>query len=403
MKAIKIRHDLKSFILTGIVLMQLSSAGQAFAGQQGSYVYLMTGFGLINATWIVALLATNFRGFVRALLTLFIFVVPLELIIALKQPAMLESQNVIFRFICYNLFLVGCTMVKLQPRDSSASSMVYSRLIPAIVVGSTLLYLSGFGLGVQALGRITMSEDVTAVGVGYTFASVAAITIALFFYEEKKLNKAIQLVSCVAALVPVLFTASRGPIIAFLLTSLFIAINQQRAGGSYRIMRTVLGLLAVAIFGGVGLNLLSKYVPTIELQLEYIQARFLGLFEGGDASSQIRMDDVDTYFSKLDEFWLTGMPGYDGLYPHNLLLDFFIRYGIYGLTLSIFLYFFTLAAMVKYRALPINRYNLAISSLFFFTFLNAQVSLTAEFMRGYWLALPYLFVTYFGHKAVRVK
>lgn len=393
MSFIKNSHLPKLLIIFGFIVMQLSSSGKAFADNFGNMLFLAGGLLLVNFAWLLIILSTKIDRTLLHILALVFFIAPLEFIIQLKQPAMLSTVPLTLRVICYNLILVGAaaSQLKYTKNMSRYTAYSYHYLIPAFVIFSVVLYLANFNPSSAIVGRLVTSENSNPVGVGYSFASVAAICLGISIYYPSKSAKIMHFVAAMAAMAPVIFTASRGPILAIVSLFIFLILTKKNESvkNNFYTKRIFSSVFSFAFILSLAYMIRSHF-PVFDEQIEYLIRRISSLSSHEDDASSIeRIESINIYFHNFDSFWLSGIPGYSGSYPHNLLLDFFIRYGLYGLAIAVFLYFGFIRIIFNHKKLVSGHFEAALFSLFFFTFLNAQVSLTAEHLRGFWIALPY--------------
>jgi hypothetical protein len=124
---------------------------------------------------------------------------------------------------------------------------------------------------------------------------------------------------------------------------------------------------------------------TVEPQLEFIASRFTRAFDTGyDAALEARAQLRSDYFDHLDEWWLFGYYRYDGTYPHNIVLEAWIRFGLFGFILFGGIVVAILKLFSTARLFPGSAILSVIALQGLFTFINAQTSLCLEFERTLW-------------------
>jgi hypothetical protein len=144
-------------------------------------------------------------------------------------------------------------------------------------------------------------------------------------------------------------------------------------------------LLTIVCGAVVLIAIVFPFREALEPQLEFVETRFIrGLEIGYDASMELRAQVRSDYWDHLDEWWLFGYYRHDGVYPHNIFLEAWIRFGVFG-----FLIFGgVVAAIVRLVSMSRVSPNSAILSVVtlqgLFTFINAQTSLSLEFQRTLW-------------------
>ncbi|MFF2753501.1 O-antigen ligase family protein [Psychrobacillus sp. NPDC058041] len=273
----------------------------------------------------------------------------------------------------------------------SILSIVLSLFAFPMIINRTGLFV-GFNNGnYQGLARTT--------GIGF-------IALAYFYLTAKKKVKLFVLPFLIIVSVTLISTGSRIPLIAIGAIGIYALINSFVIKKSDVLIKknSIAGLTLAAVFIIVIPFLFSKgYFQTIVY-------RFKVLFEdnGGGASTLGRVDRIQSAIEMFKENIIFGggigkfgqfYIGTEGVYAHNIFLEFISELGLIGvLWLMVFLTFVLYHSVIQYKRA--NRYldslQIALISGFLFFFINALVSgdinaNRALFAFGGFLAMsPYL-------------
>nr|WP_010133606.1 O-antigen ligase family protein [Microbulbifer agarilyticus] len=389
-----INFDVRSLVVLGLVLMQLSVLVEAAHGVHGKYLFL--GFGALSiglGIFFVVLKLGLTKEMARSLIIFVLLFFPLEIIIALRQPDQQSGVMIIFRFICYALIATGYMLGRVRFEKTKSSEFIYNIVIPISVLLAGLIYFKSLNsVAYFARGRITAGDDISSVGLSFSMCLLGAICLSQAITRAGLFSKALHLLAAMSVLPAVIISASRGGLLAYFVTAVLILgvhgyCNRRNHGN----------LLVYFIVAFITLALLSLLIVQNDLireQFLNLMDRFFRLSGGDDQSTTARGMIVSHYFQYFWDFMFWGYPGYQGPYPHNLLLDLFIRFGLYGLAIAGFVYFRAFLVIVNLKKIVCDPVLALISAAVIFSFLNAQISMTSEFLRFFWFGLAYLVANY---------
>ena len=213
-------------------------------------------------------------------------------------------------------------------------------------------------------------------------------------FQQNNRYKYLSYISLVSVLLIILTTSARGATLSLFIVSLifyFKSIKSQKnkISNLFRLLFKIVFLIGIFVF-------LSRNVPLIYSKLEVMTERFLSLFQfflenEQDISVSERSIVYDEFFNNLGDYLFGKYKYLD--YPHNIFLEIFMRWGIFGLPL-IFLLIKNLFKSIK----NITNENLKgnnsllflFSALFLFSFLQSLTSLNLEMNRSLWISLGFL-------------
>ena len=126
---------------------------------------------------------------------------------------------------------------------------------------------------------------------------------------------------------------------------------------------------------------------TLEPQLEYVENRFTEYADtGSDVSMEQRAQLRSDYLDHLGEWWVLGYYGYDGTYPHNIVFEAWLRFGLFGLAMCAGVVVASRKLLSMARFHPGTCVLSVISLQGLFTLISAQTSLSLQFQRTLWAA-----------------
>ncbi|WP_308950709.1 O-antigen ligase family protein [Thalassobacterium maritimum] len=251
-------------------------------------------------------------------------------------------------------YLLGkCGVFFVAAYEFGKHGLDLSRINILIYIATVVACLSVIGLfmsgGISAGERYNFDQDsFSAVGLAINYSAVFLLMLFAAI-RGVGLGAFIAFIASMTSACIVVFTASRGAIIAAGVSALLLSIINYRR---------VSGCQAVIIF----LGSIFVYVGTpLKNQLQYVFKRFtysegqLGGFSSGR----------DTILANYYHSWMDtarsvmfGIADYDvGHYPHNIVIEILIRFGAFGAGLSFL--FLLLFALDFYR----NRCEIISSSL----------------------------------------
>lgn len=376
-----------------LILIQLSVVTEAISSSAVRLLHLILCFLPVLFFTFLSLVASKRNlYFQRQIVTTLIFFVTLEVLILIGQPALMDFRSIIQRFVVYVLIISGSVYGFVSSYKSFSS--IDNRFLVILCLICVYFFLGYQDIVTQVAmsqkGRITASDDISEVGIAFSFSIMATTFLALSFCTKKAVLQCCYLLVGLLMVIPVFYSASRGAVLA-LMVVLFVLIFQFfRSMETTRLKKILFFTLLLLGFLYFSYSVFSD--PILLRQFEYLYFRFTGLGDvASDVSSAGRFDIISYYFESIDFTIFFGFFGYSGWYPHNLALDLSIRFGLIGLLLSGFVYWSSLVILFFKRGFAVTNVEVALFSIFLFSFINSQYSLTSEFLRIYWFTLFYFY------------
>lgn len=182
--------------------------------------------------------------------------------------------------------------------------------------------------GVIAVRQQT--ETLNPISLGHVGATVFLIAAWQLTRRERfrSVTLVLLLVSAAIGLAGAVLGASRGPLVALILTFFLVMASSVRNIGSENWKRIV----GLAIVGGLSGWVISRQIDTLGAIV-----RLQSALAGGDKSLGVRLE---LYVEAFEQFVESPMLGAGieptGFYPHNLVLESFVVFGVLsGLLFSI--------------------------------------------------------------------
>ena len=307
----------------------------------------------------------------------------IELLVRVQHQTALYDNPLAFRLICYLYYIAGA-LIALSLRKVDAASITF--LVVSIVVACvlSLCYLVSLSAIQISAGRQTIDESLNPIGIAYSFGLVVVTAFSILLSATANLVKLLSLAAMIFGMACVFFTGSRGAILSLFITiGFYFTFRMRFASKLFTCTALTTGLKIIC--GVVVLILIGLFFrETLESQLEFVENRFTQAWKAGyDASMEGRAQIRGDYFDHLDEWWLFGYYRYDGAYPHNIFLEAWIRFGLFGFVICGGVVVAILKLLSMSRLSP--RAILSVITLQgLFTFINAQTSLSLEFQRTLW-------------------
>lgn len=313
-----------------------------------------------------------------------------EALIILNQPNSLDLIQLSFRGICY-IFIVGGIACGISLRRfQSIDIRLCTAILPLLTSFSSLRYILGDGgLALNLVGRNVISDQFSPVGICFNYGILATLMFVIVVADRRLFCRLTAAFAFIMAVIVMLSSGSRGGILSLLL-SIGCHGFGLLIGGTLRIKFFVIAIFvtificAPILFNSLGLG----------DQLSYVTARFQGISSDEvDTSILERQFIRNFYFENFDHWWLTGYQGYKGVYPHNIFLELWVRFGIFGLILSLGLINIIWRLVRLIFVFQTNELIILLALPTLFNIINAQTSLALEFNR--WLLLGVGFVLSF--------
>lgn len=310
----------------------------------------------------------------------------IELFVRVQHETALYENPLAFRLICY-LYYISGALIALSLRKAYAASMTV--LVVSIVAACLLSlgYLVSLSTMQLAAGRQTIDEALHPVGVAYAFGVIVVTALGILCSATANLTRLLCFVAMALGLACVFFTGSRGAILSLFTTiGLYLMVRMRFACKlvTYSALRGVLTICCGAV---LLICIVFVLREALEPQLEFVESRFTRAVETGyDASMEARAQVRADYLDQVNQWWLLGYYRYDGVYPHNIFLEAWIRFGLLGFVIVGGIVASMLRLVSMSRLAPDNAILSVVTLQGLFTFINAQTSLCLEFERTLWAA-----------------
>lgn len=386
-----------TLIVFGFGIMFSSTPFQGVAGTEGRRAILASGFGLL-VLGLITLIVHRPTLIRKSLLLpsisglLYIFGNGY-----LRDQDVFDSRTATFIFIAFVCFISGRVVGTLSNHLRIDIPSRYFFLLMLFLAGNFAWYLF---IDIQSLAlaaRIAGDDDLHPVGVAYVLACCGIMTAAVGLNLPHKTTATPLLIGALLLIVlNLLSTGSRGAMLAFSATLMFLAFvhNRSNAYGAARrpSLRPISGTLKVLLIASapIGAAALLSSEAIID-QAYFVLARFESLVQdaAGDASTSERLAIWRDYISRFGEFWLVGLPGYSEPYPHNLLFEMWLRFGLPGFLLASITIITVVKVIARARSHSYTPMDYLFVSLFLFGFTNGLFNLSLEANRAFWLGFGY--------------
>ncbi|MDB4586225.1 hypothetical protein OAE01_02035 [Akkermansiaceae bacterium] len=389
-------------LVVGIILLHLSQSMFFVAGDVARLGSLGLGLGSIcyAAYYRVKNELLKDSGFILKSGAYFMLLGALTLF---QEHAIWQnSVQIIFAVVCILLLWSGYLLGrnKRKGRGVVSSWGLASMTVLTAVCISVFLRYNQINYS-ATLTRSVGDSDLNPVGVAYVHICIAVIFFVLGASAKALWRKVLFFMVVLLALMIVITTGSRGPVLWGGVTFFYI-LNLMRV----RLRLTVKSLVVISVTIGAVVMVaifLYKSNPMISERMDVLSIRFSNLFldfSGEsttiDASSEVRRNKLSAYWSSVESWWLVGEHGHSG-YPHQQWLEIFVKFGVLGLPM--FLMSVILFLKVSFdgmrKKFPGDIELLLIASLFLYAYLQSMTSLSLYMNRMLWLGFGY-FMGYYS-------
>lgn len=233
--------------------------------------------------------------------------------------------------------------------------MLMKSIYPVAVISVPVLIFVAF----KTYGSWESDYDMT---LGYLMVFSALVLLTQFTIDSKIYN----LILSILLMVFILFIGSRGPFIcvfSFVLLEIFFS-NRYR--GKQRAI-LIFSILAIAILVLANYNNILLFLYKVSRDLHFNSRSLQFLMEGVAVSHDSGRNVLRNHYREQiakQPFFGYGIMGdwiSDGLYPHNIIIEFLLSYGyVFGIPLLLMIFFIFIKSLRKNN----NRYNNALLILF---------------------------------------
>ncbi|MDX2004288.1 MAG: O-antigen ligase family protein [Meiothermus sp.] len=273
----------------------------------------------------------------------------------------------------------------------------------SILMGSVLVAVGLFAFGDIAAERV--GADASPITMGRAIGLGAVLCITMFLTNLRTNSWVVwgYLALGLVLLFTILFTGSRGPLLAVGVALLAILLLAQSGAKSKLFSFLRLALLGAAIFAA------QSFTPVDSLQFRSVNRVFSYLETLGTNSSDLaRIRFVEVALNEIQRGNLIGvgtggftylMGSLDYQYPHNVLLEVLVEQGLLGLLALLVLFVPTLSRLlslaIRARGEP---YTVYVVGLFVYSLTNALASGDIGRNQLLWLAMALVWLVHAGLK-----
>jgi O-antigen ligase len=263
-----------------------------------------------------------------------------------------------------------------------------------ILVGSLVTAVSIFTFGDISLERSVGGAEAGPIALARTLGLGATLCLISLLSGIKTGSKNffLILVLLLTLVVSMFFTGSRGPLLSMLLAAGSYYLFLQ-SGAISRLKSTIR-----VIFFVTSVIALQLYFPVENIEINSV-GRLFGYLEsiGTNSSDVGRVSRIEVAIDGIQKSYFLGVGtgGYSTLYggleddyPHNIILEFAVEQGIFGLGLLFWIFLLTFRRMLFLVQLYKNQTAvLSILSLVFYSFFNSLVSGDIALNQIFWLSI----------------
>ncbi|CAG1769316.1 hypothetical protein BAC3_00197 [uncultured bacterium] len=312
-------------------------------------------------------------------------------------------------YVLYNL-LIMFGLISFLGEKERLVRIVYTAAFLGVIyslIGFFFLpsFLKGsLGIDQFSIPILTATDEGDPVGLAYSLGVFILALILLIEISHSKMQKFFFLISVIGLLFLLLNTSERGPTFSLFLTFVLYLYSVSKAPHYKKIL--ILFVLGVVFY------LFFSQLPPVaqDRYLEMLQGRGHQLdmnYQGGRMEiMRVTMQAIKTHFLKG-----LGTGGFSHLYyladvrsyPHNLILEMILEFGVLGLiTIGIFLFFNikVVFAVINTRK-PLTKDNLILiwaSLIFVYCFINSMISFDVPGNKLLWFASGLLWTVYITNK-----
>lgn len=380
----KAKYSTNSFIF-GLFFILYGTYAYSIGGDLLKYIILFLGLVLlIFSGKFFKNLKFNFLFFIFSL----IYFCILLLISYLLDQESFNTITIIFDIVCWFLFLLGYFFGK----NNKNLNYFYNRskiiIFFLIALGCYSLFkiqsnFSGVGFSTRYLDDDILNNN----GIAYVTAQLFILLFWLVYREKNLFYKIILTVSLFLVSLNLLITESRGAILYLILTILFCF-------GYYLLkfinFKIIFYFITIIFFT----SLIVKNVDFINYKIQLTYDRYvlaLNYLNNNtiDPSLKERNELQQEFFVNYDDM-LFGQQYYKP-YPHNQIIEIFMRWGVFGIPIFLISVFSIFKALrLVFQQIPKDSLNFLIISIFIFTYFQSMTSLSLDNNRFLWMGFGFL-------------
>lgn len=373
-----------SLLMMGVFLMYSSTFYIGGMGAHGRIAVLAMGFAMMVFASFFSSMRVLLKG---AYVFLAAFVLCLHMLL-LEHHTLEDFRSVSFYIILVYYCFSGVVLVEFLKRKQSIDlEALYSFTAITGFISSSIWFIfirnQTFYLQV---GRNSGDESLHPVGVSYVSSIVLLFLIHIVLYSKRNYCRILSLVGVLLLVNTLVLSASRGAIFSFVLALLLMMIQGRKRLRGFVPVFIVASFLVM--FAWI-LNVNEYYSENIS----YLLNRFT-LNDGESIREFTSERDIiwGYYIEQFDDFWLLGLPRYGNyIYPHNLFLEAWVRFGLVGIVAAIALTVSIVVSVVRSVFVEFDELEKLLVVLGVYAFLNAQFNLSLDLNRILFLVMPPFF------------
>ena len=296
------------------------------------------------------------------------------------------------------IFLAGMIFAQMRAYPRPPPQQWFLSAVGAVFfVLSLNFYNFAAGSFVSSESRTMIYEGVNSISLGYLAGLMGTAFFALSIRLKHWFHRVIFGLCAFVMLLSLVAVAARGAFLYFVLTALFMSFLTFRF--SIAFYKSLMTFVVVAGIGTAGLMAVKS--EFLIMRWEYLMDRFMptvDYFRGyHDAGAQDatagRSEIYGHYLEQFSSWWLKGLSGYSGAYPHNFFLEVGVRFGLLGIPILIvwFLVVKKVFIISLYRE-RVDPFDATVVAIFVFTVLQSMTSMSLEMFRAMWASMGYLLI-----------
>lgn len=381
------KNYLNNFIFTFIFLLSTNEFF-LFFGKSGRTISLSIGF--INL--IIYLYKYLKKYSLKFIYHVLFYLILLLYISYLNEQQNLTFINIIFDVLAFILILFGRNFNESEiDFNFKETKFLFYFIFIFYLISAYKFYFIFQNLTVNSYriiaNRNIGDDSMNPIGVAYNHACLFIIFFWLYFKSQNTLFKFITFFSAFYFLLVVFMTLSRGVIIY--LTLIFILILLFKIKNTFKFFFKIKWVVFIYLL----YNILIR-IDFFNIRISHLFSRFDTLFSffnktSIDRSSIERQNIYKYFYNHYIEMFL-GMFKYNK-YPHNIFLEIFMRWGVFGFLLLIILFKLSTTNIKIFFFEKMTNFNFLVSVLFIYSFLQSTTSLSLEMNKVLWFTLGYFY------------
>lgn len=373
--------------LLSLILIFGNSVFSLYGYTSLKYSFLLGGHILLGLLYLYHAGSGGLENFMKGVI-FFMILVPFIALSFFRGHMVFDLVNM-YLFTSSVMFFLTGTIIRGEYLETSD---VRTELLVAVFY-LTIFFLCLLKINQISVYNVSRNFDdygLHPVGVAISFGFLCQVAVFKAIHGQRWV-RAIWTIAAIEAFLIVFSTGSRGALVSLVFLNFALLFKY---AGRIRVISSVVALALISILVVYfGYEYLSKipFFDRITLAIERAKQTFASAGFGYiDLSGRLNIWD---YYSRSAGDWmLLGERGYVP-YPHNSILELFVRFGILAV-LPFLVLFFSVAKAVA-GLLSRNLVAVFIAQLFFLDFLISMVNGSLEIHRLMFLGIGYFVSTSF--------